>query len=319
MDSQVVVNSLLDPLSDWIKENWEYFLDHLSEAFHMLVDSLQTGANGFLSEMLSFVLQTPFVAANPIILQIWSTVRIISFAIIGLMFVWEAFKKVISSDNVIRHVEFKEMFVRMIYGIILAVFSLDIIDLMIGFNNALVDTVKGAFPIVINNVISTNGVFSFVMVLALIVVQVVLGVKLIIQYWMRIAEIWLMAVLGPLMYTLWINPKWGGYLSKWVDRLISNIFTTFVWALIIALYSGMVSAVASAGMLVGFPTLGPIAGICLSIALLLVMIETPEFLRSYMSAGKNPINMIKGTINNVRNSTPIRFTQKAAGWMLKKA
>ncbi|MNY13374.1 hypothetical protein D3C86_1465060 [compost metagenome] len=134
---------------------------------------------------------------------------------------------------------------------------------------------------------------------------------------MRIAEIWLMAVLGPIMYTLWINPKWANYLGRWVDRLITNIFTAFVWALIIALYSGMVSAVASAGMLVGFPTLGPIAGICLSIALLLVMIDTPSFLRTYMDSGQNPISMIKNTAAAVKSSTPVGIAKKAGGWLLK--
>ncbi|MDF2533991.1 MAG: hypothetical protein K0R18_148 [Bacillales bacterium] len=304
-----------DALNSWVQE---HIVGHLADLFHLLSDSLQTGANSFLSEMLGFVLQTPLIAANPVILQIWAIVRVISFSIIGLMFVWEAFKKIISSDNVIRHVEFKEMFIRMVYGIILAVFSLDIIDMMIGLDNALVNTVKNAFPIIVNNSITVNGTFSFIMTLVLIVVQIVLGVKLMIQYWMRMAEIWLMAVLGPLMYTLWINPKWGGYLSSWVSRLTTNIFTTFVWALIISLYSGMVSIVASTGMLIGFPTLGPIAGICLSIALLLVMIETPDFLRQHLASGKNPIAMIKSTVNNVRNSTPLRITKRAAGWMLKK-
>lgn len=302
----------------FLKENWDSFVDHMQDLFLLLSESLQSGANVFLSEMLSFVLQTPLIAANPVIVEIWAIVRVISFSIIGIMFAWEGFKKVISSDNVIRHVEFKEMFVRMIYGIILAVFSLDIIDIMIGFDNALVNTVKNAFPVTINNNIGVNGAFSFIMVIALMIVQVVLGVKLIIQYWMRMAEILLMAVLGPLMYTLWINPKWGNYLGRWIDRLITNIFTTFVWALIIALYSGMVSAVASAGMLVGFPTLGPIAGICLSIALLLVMIDTPEFLRSYLHSGQSPINMIKSTVSNIKNSAPTKIAQRATGWMLNR-
>lgn len=304
-------------IKDWIIEHLDIFLEHAQDLFQQLSAGLQAGANTFLSEMLGFVLQTPLVASNPVIIEIWAVVRIISFTLIGIMFVWEGFKKVISSDNVIRHVEFKEMFVRMVYGIILAIFSLDIIDIMIGFNNALVDTVRTAFPIIINTNIGANGIFSFIMTLVLMIVQIVLGVKLVIQYWMRIAEIWLMAVLGPIVYTLWINPKWGSYLSRWIDRLISNIFTAFVWALIIALYSGMVSAVASAGMLVGFPTLGPIAGICLSIALLLVMIDTPGFLRAYMDSGQNPISMIKGTVSAVKNSTPVGIAKKAGGWLLK--
>lgn len=307
-----------ETLSEWAKENWDDLVEHIKELFVQLADTLQTGANSFLSELIEFVLYTPTVADNEVILSIWSTVRIISFTIIGIMFVWEGFKKVISTDDVLRHVEFKEMFVRMVYGLILAVFSLDIIDILINFNNALIDTVKNAFPMTLEHNLSVNGVFSFIMVIALIVVQIVLGIRLLLQYWMRIAEIWLMAVLGPLMYTLWINPKWGNYLGQWISRLITTIFTTFVWALIIAIYSGMVSMVASAGVLAGFTTLGPIAAICLSIAMLLIMIETPSYFRQFLDNQPNALNMILSTYRNIKNSTPVGLAKKATGWLFKR-
>ncbi|AEO93413.1 gp153 [Bacillus phage G] len=301
-----------------VGESWELIKENIGDFFLYLSQQLQEGANSFLAEMLDFVLYTPLVADNEIILSIWATVRIISFALIGVMFVWEGFKKVISTDNIIRHVEFKEMFVRMVYGIVLAVFSLDIIDLMINFNNVLIDTVKSSFPMTLESKLNINGVFSFLMVLALVIVQVVLGIKLVLQYWMRIAEIWLMAVLGPLVYVLWINPgsKLSGVLSQWVSRLTTTIFTTFIWALILAIYSGMVSMIASAGMLAGFPTLGPIAGICLSIAMLLIMIETPAFLRSFMDNQPNALHLVKKVYTNVKSSTPMGFANKAAGWIL---
>jgi len=302
-------------IKDWTGDTFDSLKEDLGDMFIYLSEQIQQGANGFLSEMMEFVLHTPLIAENEVIVTLWGTVRVVSFAIIGIMFAWEGFKKVISSDNVIRAVEFKEMFVRMIYGIILAVFSLDIIDLMITFNNVLIDTVTGIFPMVTDATLSVNGVFSFVMVTALVIVQLVLGVKLILQYWMRIAEIWLMAVLGPLMYTLWINPSWGNYLGRWVSRLTTTIFTTFVWALILAIYSGMVSMVAATGMLVGFPTLGPIAGICLSIAMLLVMIQTPDFLRAFLDNQPNALALIKSTYNNVKNSTPAGLAKKATGWV----
>lgn len=306
-------------IKEWTGEAFSELKDELGDMFVYLAEKMQEGANGFLSEMMDFVLHTPLVADNEIIVTIWGTVRIVSFAIIGIMFVWEGFKKVISTDNVIRTVEFKEMFVRMVYGVILAVFSLDIIDIMIHFNNALIDTVKGLLPMHVESTLNVNGVFSFIMTAVLVVVQLVLGVKLILQYWMRIAEIWLMAILGPLMYTLWINPKWGNYLGQWINRLITTIFTTFVWALILSIYSGMVTMVASAGMLVGFPTLGPIAAICLSIAMLLVMIETPSYFRSFMDNQPNALQMAKNTFRNVKNSTPVGLTKKAIGWIRPKS
>lgn len=314
----------MDFLANKIKESVNDKLDEakedIQEMFLYLAEKMQEGANSFLSEMMDFVLYTPLVAENEVILSIWSTVRVIAFALIGIMFAWEGFKKVVSTDNVIRHVEFKEMFVRMVYGIILAVFSLDIIDLMINFNNALINTIKTAFPMTLKSELDVNGVFGFIMILALVVVQVVLGIKLVLQYWMRMAEIWLMAVLGPLVYTLWITPggKYSGMLGQWLNRLTTTIFTTFVWALIVALYSGMVTMTASVGMIAGFPTLGPIAGICLSIAMLLVMIETPSFLKGFLDNQPSALQLLKRTYGTVKGSTPVGLTKKAAGWIKSK-
>lgn len=306
-------------IKEWAGEEFDTLKGDLGDFFIYLAEQVQKGANGFLSELMEFVLHTPTLAENEVIITLWSTVRIISFSIIGVMFAYEGFKKVISNDKgVLQHVEFKDMFVRMIYGLIFAVFSLDIIDMMINFNNALIATVKTAFPMTLDAELSVNGVFSFIMITALVIVQIALGIKLILQYWMRMAEIWLMAVLSPLVYTLWINPKWGNYLGNWSSKMITTIFTTFIWALILAIYSGMVSLVSATGILVGFETIGPIAGICLSIAMLLVMIETPSFLRGFMSNSPNMAQSISSTYRNIKNSTPAGLTKKAAGWIINK-
>ncbi|MNB96076.1 hypothetical protein D3C81_753420 [compost metagenome] len=303
------IENLKDSTKDLALELW----DQIKDAFVILAQNLQEGANIFLKEMIDFVLYTPDIAGDPIIIKLWTIIRTISFALVGVMFVWEGFKKGVSMD-LIRTVEFKQMFTRMIYGIILSVFSLDLIDIIIHFNDALIQTMKDNFPILIETTLNTTGVFSTIMVIVLLVVQVVIGIKLILQYWMRMAEIWLMAVLGPLMYTLWINPNWSGYLSQWFRRLTTTIFTTFVWSVIIALYSAMVSLVATTGMLVGFPTLGPIAAMCLSISLLLVMVETPSFLAGFMDSHQNALKLAKNNITSIVRTVK-NPVGKAAGWL----
>lgn len=308
------VNSYLDGIMSDLYEKMKELANHAME-------QIQSGANIFLKEMLDFVLYTPTLANDPIIEKLWNIVRTISFSLIGLMFVWEGFKKGVSSD-LIRTVEFKQMFVRMIYGLVLSVFSLDLIDIIIRFNEALVTTMKDNFTIQLDSGLQSTGVFSSIMILALLVVQVVIGIRLILQYWMRIAELWFMAIIGPIMYTLWINPNWSGYLGQWFRRLTSTVFTTFAWSIIIAIYSAMISMIASAGMMVGFPTLGPIAGMCLSIALLLVMVETPSFLRQFIDSHQSAVTLAKANITQaVKAAKAIRSLNvkgKVAGWMVKR-
>lgn len=316
--------SLLDNVKEEIKDElnsgWDNIVDKVKEMLLSLAGDLEELSNRFLDELINFVLYTPTVSEDPIILKLWTIVRLISFSLIGMIFVWEAFKKFFSADNIMANVEFKTMLVRMIYGLILAVFSLDIIDLMINFNQAIIETIKINFTIELSQQLTITTVFGFVMTFALLIVQIVLALKLILQYWMRIAEIWLMAIIGPALYVLWINPNWGGYLKQWVSRLISTIGTTLIWAILFAIYSAMVSLVASTGMLVGFPTLGPIAGICLSVALLLTMHQTPGFLRSFMNTHDSALDIMKKTTSSVVSTykAPVNFAKKATGWIKKK-
>lgn len=315
-----LIDDFKDSIKDGLKDSWDTLAANSKELFRMICENLEESSNKLLQELMDFVLYTPTLADDPIIMQIWTIVRIISFSLIGMMFVWEAFKKVLSVDNIVSTVEFKTMMTRLIYGLVFAVFSLDIIDLMINFNQALIETIKTNFTINIKQELSINGVFGFIMVFALMAVQMVLAIKLILQYWMRIAEIWLMAVLGPIVYVLWINPNWGGYLRQWVSRLTSTIGTTLIWAILFAIYSAMVSLVASTGMLVGFPTLGPIAAICLSIALLLTMHQTPSFLRGFMQSEQSALDIMKSTTKDVVSTykKPISLTKKATGWLRKR-
>lgn len=316
--------SLLDDLKTSIQEGFQENLDQVADKskdlFKVICENLEESSNKLLQELMDFVLYTPTLAEDPVIMQLWTIVRIISFSLIGMMFVWEAFKKVLSVDNVVSTVEFKTMMSRLIYGLIFAVFSLDIIDLMINFNQSLIDAIRTNFTINIKQELTVNGVFGFIMVFALMAVQMVLGIKLILQYWMRIAEIWLMAILGPIVYVLWINPNWGGYLRQWVSRLTSTIGTTLIWAILFAIYSAMVSLVSSTGMLVGFTTLGPIAAMCLSIALLLTMHQTPAFLRGFMQSQSSAVDLMRHTAGDVikMSRIPVNITKKATGWLRRK-
>lgn len=307
-------------IEDYVSEALKDIGAELKEYAEMAMKSIQDGANIFLKEMTDFVLYTPDITQDPVLIKLWGIIKIISFSLVGGMFVWEGLKKFLAVDNVLNTTEFKKMFVRMIYGLIMAIFSLDIVSLLLRFNEALINTMRDNFPVMIANEIGVSGLFSTIMVFVLMIVQIVIGVKLLLQYWIRIAELWFLAVTGPIVYTLWINPNWSNYLGSWFRKLISTVFTTFVWCILITLYSSMVSMVSSIDMLYGYSFLGPVASICLSVALLLVMTETPSFLREFMNDHGSMLQKIKSTSTNVVRGikTPLNFASRVKGWMVKK-
>lgn len=313
-----ITGAVKDSIRDSLTAAWDSIVSNASDLFAYLGEQLKDGVTSLMKELIDLILTTPHVADNPVIFKMWVIVKTISFCLIGLMFVWEGFKKVTSQGSVGRAVEFKDMFVRMVYGLILATFSLDIVDIIIDFNNALVETMRDNFSMTIDSTLNTTSVWNFIITLALVVVQIVLSIKVAIQYFMRQAEIWLMAVLGPIVYTLWISPNFSGYLGSWMRRLFTTVFTSFFWSLILVLYTAMVGTVALTGT---------VWGMCMSIALLLVMLETPTYIRQFMDAGSNPIQMLNKAKNTaaqkmrqVRNvaSGGIGMAREVTGWLKPK-
>lgn len=291
-----VKDSVKDSVVESLNGVWDSIQTHAADLFAYLGEQLKDGVTALMKELIDLILTTPHVADNPVVFKMWVIIKTISFCLIGLMFVWEGFKKVTSQGSVGRAIEFKDMFVRLVYGLILATFSLDIVDIIINFNNALVDTMRDNFSMTIDSTLNTTSAWNFIVTLALVVVQIVLSIKLAIQYFMRQAEIWLMAVLGPIVYTLWISPNFSGYLSSWMRRLFTTVFTSFFWSLILVMYTAMIGTVALTGT---------VWGMCMSIALLLVMLETPSYLRQFMDSGSNPIQML----NNVKRGAQAKMLQ----------
>lgn len=317
-DEQGPLDFITEPIRKTIQgpvdDTWEKAKSDIGDFFISLDEQIRTGVSSLMEDLVDLILTTPTVSDQPIVHQIWSDIQIISFCIIGGLFVWKGLELVLSNGSIGRNVDIKDMFVRMIYGIILAVASLAIVDIMIYLNNAFVEGFRARFPMVIDSKIYRDNTFTYILSMALIVVQIVLSVRIAIQYFMRLGEIWLMTVLGPLFYTLWINPSMGGYLSTWLRRLFTTIFTQFIWAVILALYTGFVSMVALDGT---------VWSMCMSLALLLTMLKTPNYLHQFMHSTENPfqiMNQAKSrTLRNMRKVKNFKsgISKKVTGFINK--
>lgn len=309
---------ITDPIREAIQgpvhDTWEETSQDVADFFVSLDEQVRTGVSNLMDDLINLILSTPTVSDQPTVYAIWETIRLISFAIIGGLFVWKGFEMVVSHGSIGRTVDVKDMFVRMIYGIILAVFSLNIVDIMINLNNAFVEGIRDNFSMSIDSKVYRDSFFSYIMSLALLVVQLVLAVRIAIQYFMRLGEIWLMAVLAPLFYTLWINPSMSGYLGTWVRRMFTTIFTQFIWAVILALYTGFVGMMAMDGT---------VWGMCMSLALLLTMLKTPNYLHQFMQSAENPLQIMSNAKNRtLSNARKIRnfkngISKKVTGFIKK--
>lgn len=301
-----------DTIQGPVNDTWEDVKSDIGDFFLSLDGQIRTGVSNLMDDLINLILSTPTVSDQPTVYAIWESVRLISFTLIGGMFAWKGFETVISQGSIGKTVDMKDMFMRMIYGIILAVFSLNLIDIIINLNNVFVESIRLRFPMSIDSKIYKDNTFSYFLSLALLIVQVVLSVRIAIQYFMRLGEIWLMAVLSPLFYTLWINPSMGGYLGTWFRRVTATIFTQLVWAVLLALYTGLVSMVALEETM---------WGMCMSLALLLTMLKTPNYFHQFMQSSENPFQIInQAKSRTLRNSRKIKnfkngISKKAKGFI----
>lgn len=311
-DSESFFEPITEPITEAINIGIDNFQADLKELFLNIGEVIRDGVMNLMHELVDLILTTPTVSDNPVIVKIWVVMRAISYSLIALMFIWQGFMNVVSSSNIGRTVDFKDMFTRMIYALILSTISLNIIDVVIHFNNALIDTLKSNFSIAIDSKLDKTTAWNYFITMCLLIVQVVLSIRIAIQYFMRLGEIWVMSILSPVVYTLWIMPGFGGYLKSWLSRIISVIFTTFFWALILVIYTAMVSLVSLNGT---------IWGMCMSIALLLFMLKTPSYFNQFLHAQENPLQILNGMKTNVLQRYKVakgvksRITNKVRGFI----
>lgn len=264
--------------------------------------SVYDGLVYLMREMIKLITHFPTIRDIPEIKTIWIFMMLLSFSCIGLIIVWLATKNFISLGNIIKTVEMKVVFGRLLYALIFVGVSLIFIDWLITFNNLLVDILVMRFDVLRPlNYISSQFFGANLAAAALIIFQMYLSIKIMIGYWLRVAEVNLMAITSPAMYTLWINPSWGGFLNSWLQRLVALIFTQFVQVLILVLY-GMV--------IYKFFEKGTISSLCLAAAFLMLMNNVPTFINRFM-VPDNSVQIMQKTWNKI-TGTPEKV-KTAAG------
>lgn len=241
-----------------------------------------------IQKMFSTITKFPDLETVPGLHDIWKYVTAISLIGIVMIIVYIGAKMLTTTCDAGSKLNLKTVMGRLIYATCMITLVKPSIDLLIIFNNTLVDAFIVKFN-VLNSISSLTsldiGILTSFIVIGLMVYQIYLACKITIGYWVRVAEVFLMYVASPIMITLWINPNWGSHLSAWLNRLISLIFTQFSQILILTLYSMLT---------VTFFTSGSISSLFLGVACFILMNDAPSWLEKYIGAD-NSAKVIRNT------------------------
>lgn len=239
-----------------------------------LFDSFRQTIAEVLMELINTLMKFPLVSQIPGIMEIWKFVAILSMACIGIIYIIPSIRNLISiDDSIIKRMELKKMIPRTLYSFVLMYLSPMYIDLLIEFSNLLVSTIASNFPFTEFISGSIGSLKLSLISIIIMIVQLFFIVKTIIGYWLRVTETLFLTVASPALFTMWINPAWGGYISSWHSRLISLIFTSVAQALTLAIYGKVLGASLASTSL---------SGLCLSIAVLLLLDNIPHVFSQFI-------------------------------------
>jgi len=230
-----------------------------------------------MQEMLNTITKVPHISSIKGISPIYNSMKAISISCLSAVFVYKSLK-LMFSDDVNGKVESKKIFSRLAYSLVLSNASMPIIDMMIDFNNNLIGVLLKNFTIMPILGKKINKTYGIVISIILLLLELFCTLKIMIQYWMRMSELVFTGVISPIIFTMWINDQWSGFLSQWWKRVSMLIFTQFFQILILVLYSMLISGLALSGTF---------NGICLAIGSLLLLCETPKVLSGFMDTGNN--------------------------------
>jgi len=244
--------------------------------------------------MLDTISHMPLLSSLREMMTAYYMVLIISLSCISCIFAYKGIKMLFSLDEIDR-LEGKQIFSRLVYSLILGILSLKYIDALIIFNNLIISFMISKLSIMptISNIDNSYGI---ILPIFLLLIELGILIKILIGFWMRMAELIFAGIISPIMFTLWINNEWSGFLKSWNKRIIVLIFTQSTQVLLLIIYTLMLNE---------WMLSGTLNGICLSVAALFSLDRAPKVLQTF--ADNSAYADAKRTMTKVWQSKPIKM------------
>lgn len=252
-------------------------------------DKIIENLNSIVNDMLGAITHMPKISTIPGISSVHKTVSLVSFSCVSCLVCYKGIKMLFSPSD-IENYEGRALLGRMAYSMAFSTMSLKLIDIMIDLGNTMINI------LIKNNTLSTlipkiKGSGLLVAIL-LLLVELFVSIKILIEFWMRMAELVFSGVISPAIFVLWINKEWAGFLRNWWRRIAILIFTQVAQVLLLIIYSKMIN---------GLVLAANFNSICLAIATLFLIDKTPKVLSGFIDNSNNVHSAIS-TVKHV-NST----------------
>jgi hypothetical protein len=269
---------------------------------------VQSATKPIVNGIISFLTTTPSLTSNSVIFNFWLVIVGITDSIFAIVIALLGLHVMSASSFGFDEIEFKQLLPRIGLAFLLANTSIFLANWIIQAANALVNALIESFGGIesawILNAFDPASLIAgttSIITLIFMIIFVILAVVLILFYISRLILISLGAVLSPLIFLLWIIPKFSDFAEITIKTYIITVFSTFVHVVIILLASAFLTIPGQRGT-------NSLISILVGIGLLFTLLKTPGIMMQlvFYNSGRGMVKKVGGQIINVIS------TQKAS-------
>ena len=244
-----------------------------------LLNIIETVAQPFLGALDYFTKETPLMADNKSVFNLWLAIVGLSNILLILVLVLVGLQLMSAASLGFDELDFKHLLPQVILVFIGINSSIFIIDAVIELSNTLIRAVgqiSGASAPwdTLKTVVESAGSQGLAALL-LMLVFVVFSVVLLIYYLTRLVALFIGAVLSPLIFLLWLVPGFRDFALSAMKTYIATIFVLFVHVVILLLAASLFSGLVSSS------TPDAIMALVLGIATILALLKTQGLLMQF--------------------------------------
>lgn len=251
---------------------------------------IQSVASPFLSALDFFTKETPLMASNSGVFNLWLAVVAITNVLFILIVALIGFHVMSATSFGFDEIDLKHMLPRIGLAFLLLNTSIFLIDAVIQLSNVLISAISkisGASTVweTLTSVADESGGQGAAALLVMLVF-LVFSVILLIYYIGRLVTLFLGAVLSPLVIALWLIPSFKDFSVSAIKTYAITIFVLFVHVVTLQLASTLFAGMSMVG---GNSTPNVLMSMVIGLATVLVLLRTQGMMMqfSYVSLGAN--------------------------------
>lgn len=239
-----------------------------------LQNIIQSATQPIINAITGFLTNTPTLSTNSVVFNFWLIVVGITDSLFAIVIALLGFQVMSASSFGFEELSLKELLPRIGLAFLLANTSIFLIDWIISLSQTMISAVLNATGGIgqawILNAFDPAALLSggtVLITLIFMVVFILLAVVLLLFYISRLMILAFGAVISPLIFLIWLMPRWTDFADNAIKAYFVTIFTLFIHVVIIQLASAFLTVPDQVGT-------NPFISILIGIALFSILLKS---------------------------------------------